>query len=112
MNSTLPDYLKQGTAISDLNLSFNEDQSHATIMDTQLFGAEPPHDWCIYFEKADLARSKSDWQEMLRMRDEVAKITFHSLNQPKKDFSLCLSGIRKVDEALPLSMEIYSADNT
>ena len=42
----------------------------------------------------------------------LLKRAFHSHNQPKKDFSLSLSGIRKVDETLTLSMEIYSADNT
>ncbi len=36
-------------------------------------GLEPPYDWCYYFEKADLAKSKSDWQEMLRLKDEAEK---------------------------------------
>ena len=30
--------------------------------DPDVFGAEPPHQWCYYFEKADLARQMQDWQ--------------------------------------------------
>ena len=111
MDSTLPDYLKRGAALSDLNLSFNEDQSHAAIMDTQIFGAELPHDWCYYFEKADLARSKSDWQEMLRLKDEAGQKGF-SPTQPgeKMIFLYAYLGSAKVYEALALSREIYSAN--
>lgn len=29
--------------------------------DPDIFGEEPPHDWCFYFEKADLAREERDW---------------------------------------------------
>jgi hypothetical protein len=29
------------------------------------FNPEPSHDWCYYFEKADLARQKQDWQTVL-----------------------------------------------
>ena len=30
----------------------------------QIFGAEPPRSWCYYFEKADLARQYSQWNEV------------------------------------------------
>jgi|YNPNPStandDraft_1061719.scaffolds.fasta_scaffold00964_8 hypothetical protein len=36
-----------------------------------LFGSEPPHDWCYYFEKADLARQLGDWREVIRLWDEA-----------------------------------------
>ena len=32
-----------------------------------LFGPDPGHDWCYYFEKADLARQAGDWQEVVRL---------------------------------------------
>jgi hypothetical protein len=34
-----------------------------------LFGQGPPHEWCYYFEKADLARQKKDWQEIIRLAE-------------------------------------------
>ena len=27
----------------------------------ELFGNEPPHNWCYYYEKAELARQNEDW---------------------------------------------------
>jgi hypothetical protein len=111
MDSTLPDYLKRGAAISDLNLSFNEDQSHVAIMDIQLFGAELPHDWCYYFEKADLARSKSDWQEMLRLKDEAGQKGFSPLQPSEKMiFLYAYLGSGNTEKALELSQEISTTD--
>ncbi|NMC78201.1 MAG: hypothetical protein GYA59_02460 [Chloroflexi bacterium] len=28
-----------------------------------IFGSEPPHTWCYYYQKADLARQLGDWQQ-------------------------------------------------
>jgi hypothetical protein len=32
-----------------------------------VFGPEPPHEWCYYYERADLARQRGDWEEVLRL---------------------------------------------
>ncbi|HEY3477200.1 MAG TPA: hypothetical protein VGK56_21470, partial [Anaerolineales bacterium] len=36
-----------------------------------VFGPEPPHEWCYYYEKADLARQRGDWEEVVRLGDEA-----------------------------------------
>ena len=36
-----------------------------------LFGKEPPHDWCYYFEKAELARQIGDWETVAALGDEA-----------------------------------------
>jgi len=36
--------------------------------DAGIFGAEPPHTWCYYFEKADLARQMQDWETVLQLK--------------------------------------------
>ncbi|MEW5869944.1 MAG: hypothetical protein AB1894_11755 [Chloroflexota bacterium] len=38
---------------------------------TQFFGPEPKHDWCYYFEKADLARQAGDWQQVAELGSQV-----------------------------------------
>jgi hypothetical protein len=38
---------------------------------TEIFGAEPEHGWCYYYQKAGLARQRGDWQEVLRLYDEL-----------------------------------------
>lgn len=39
---------------------------------TVVFGPEPPHDWCYYYEKADLARQRGDWDEVLKLGSEAS----------------------------------------
>lgn len=36
-----------------------------------VFGSEPKHGWCYYYQKAGLARQKGDWQEITRLGDEA-----------------------------------------
>lgn len=36
----------------------------------QVFGNEPPHTWCYYFEKADLARQVQDWAAVLKLEKQ------------------------------------------
>ncbi len=36
-----------------------------------LFGPEPEHRWCFYFEKAELARQLGDWAEVARLGDKA-----------------------------------------
>ena len=37
----------------------------------QVFGSEPPHTWCYYFEKADLARQIQDWSTVLKLERQA-----------------------------------------
>ena len=40
---------------------------NAAKPDPGIFGPEPPHTWCYYFEKADLARQLHDWNTVLQL---------------------------------------------
>lgn len=37
----------------------------------QIFGTEPPHTWCYYYQKADLARQLEDWQQAAALGDQA-----------------------------------------
>jgi len=41
-----------------------------------LFGTEPPHTWCYYFQKADLARQFGDWEQVASLGDEAFAIRY------------------------------------
>jgi len=45
-----------------------------------LFGEELPHKWCYYFEKAELARQQDDWNDVVRLGDEVFGIPYYPLD--------------------------------
>jgi hypothetical protein len=36
-----------------------------------IFGSEPPHGWCYYYQKASLARQVGDWEEIGKIYDQV-----------------------------------------
>jgi hypothetical protein len=40
------------------------------------FGPEPPHEWCYYYQKADLARQRGDWDEVIRLGRQAAEQGF------------------------------------
>jgi hypothetical protein len=43
-----------------------------------IFGQEPEHTWCYYFQKASLARQFEDWEEVIRLWDEAEAQGFRS----------------------------------
>lgn len=40
----------------------------------ELFGDEPPQDWCFYYQKVNLARQRADWEEVARLGAEAQKL--------------------------------------
>jgi len=45
--------------------------AEAPIPPAEIFGTEPPHDWCYYYQKASLARQMGDWQEVGKLYDQT-----------------------------------------
>jgi hypothetical protein len=43
----------------------------------EIFGPEPNHDWCYYFQKADLARQRGEWREVAQLGDEARRMGFN-----------------------------------
>lgn len=41
-----------------------------------IFGPEPPHTWCYFFEKADLARQMQDWGTVLSLEKQATEQGF------------------------------------
>ncbi len=49
-------------------------------LDEAIFGAEPAHKWCYYFEKADLALQMGDWAKVAQLGDEALKLGYHPVD--------------------------------
>jgi len=47
---------------------------------TVIFGDEPNHTWCYYYEKADLASQKNEWQTITRLWKEAKQQDFRPRN--------------------------------
>lgn len=50
-----------------------------------VYGSEPPRGWCYYFEKADLARQRKDWDEIVRLGETAFALGDHP-NDPVERF--------------------------
>jgi hypothetical protein len=50
--------------ISNLNQILNENPD-PRVSPESIFGPEPEHTWCYYYEKADLARQFGEWQKII-----------------------------------------------
>lgn len=46
-------------------------------LDPIIFGPEPAHNWCYFFEKAELAVQNEDWGVVLDLAEEVGAQKFH-----------------------------------
>ena len=73
-----------------------------------VYGPEPAHGWCYYFEKADLARQFGDWETVARLGDEAFALSDYP-NNPVERF-VFIEGYAHTgrwDRALELSKVSY-----
>lgn len=45
---------------------------------SSIFGSEPSHGWCYYYQKASLARQKGDWDEVGRLYDQIVQLSLET----------------------------------
>ncbi len=45
----------------------------APVMPASIFGQEPPHNWCYFYTRAELARQQADWQAIVTLGQEAAQ---------------------------------------
>jgi hypothetical protein len=106
-NPELPDLLTGGVPLSDLGL-IEPGPGPAGGPPNSIFGAEPEHSWCYYFEKADLARQTGDWQRVAKLGDQAAKLGF-SPNNPQEwiPFIEGYARVGRWEEAVQKTLHVY-----
>ncbi len=65
-----PDYISEALPLSNVSLIQIDSHSQAAPP-ANIFGRELAHDWCYFFEKADLARQKGDWSEVVNIGEQA-----------------------------------------
>jgi len=50
----------------------------APVPPASIFGSEPVHGWCYYYQKASLARQTGDWEEIGRLYDQVLELNLET----------------------------------
>lgn len=64
-------FLLNAIPLSDPDLI--QTQVSQPLLDETLFGVEPAHGWCYFYEKAELARQQNDWEQVVKLYDQAQK---------------------------------------
>ncbi len=115
LNPYLSPHEREWAAASNLDLI--SDNTSAPLPDPELFGEEPTHGWCYFYEKAELAVQKEDWAKVADVGDQVQELGYQpeqsaSSNSPREwlPFILGYGMINDLDKAFALTQKSYSVD--
>jgi hypothetical protein len=48
----------------------------ARVPPSMVFGPEPVHNWCFYYQKAELALQQKDWVKIVQLQKEVDRLSY------------------------------------
>jgi len=107
----LPGSLRGVLSISDLGKIQREPPTHWNPPES-IFGREPEHGWCYYYEKAELARQYADWSEVIRLMNE-AKAAGFAPSEMKEYLPLLDAYVQtsNIESAFALSLQMRQLSN-
>jgi hypothetical protein len=79
-NYALPPLLALAKSWSNTELITNS-PSNVAKPPLSIFGSEPLHDWCYYFQKAELARQFGKWERVVELGNEAIARKLHPNNK-------------------------------
>lgn len=74
LNKMIPELMRDSARLTRTDLILSAGESGSAVPPSEIFGSEPAHTWCYYFEKADLARQLEDWETVAALGDEAFNI--------------------------------------
>jgi hypothetical protein len=70
----LPDLILEALPYSNLDRIVLEPEREANLP-VNVFGPVPETDWCYFFERADLARQRGDWQQVVALGEQTLNLS-------------------------------------
>ena len=104
-----PDYLDQAIQLSRPELILTEADPPAQLP-LAIFGSEPEHNWCYYFEKAELARQRGAWEEVVRLGDQALALDKKFTKETVPELIPFIEGYARAgqwNKAVKLSLQAY-----
>jgi hypothetical protein len=83
-NLDLPSRTRQVIAYANFD-RIDASEAYDWKPDQSIFGQEPAHTWCYYFQKAALAKQLADWEKVTELFEEAKELGYRSSN-PYEDF--------------------------
>jgi hypothetical protein len=110
-NHLIPDatMMREAAALSSSEWILPSESAHMP----RLFGPEPEHGWCYFFERADLAAQMGDWARVAELGDKAFALDDHP-NDPVERFVFIEGYARNgaVRRAVELSGDSYRVSRT
>jgi hypothetical protein len=104
-----PLYIREATPLSKPELIIpNADPS--AFPPESIFGPEPSHGWCYYFEKADLYAQAENWQKVAELGDKAFKLNRHFTEKTIAEVIPFIRGYAlngNWDKAVTLTIDAY-----
>jgi hypothetical protein len=103
--------ISQALPLSNLeNIVSNPEQP--ALPPANMFGPEPSHDWCYYYEKAELARQIKDWQQVSKLGDQVLQGKLKPADPVELlPFIEGFAHVGRWDDARDLSLQAYKSSS-
>lgn len=80
-------------------------------INNDIFGPEPSHGWCYYYQKIAAAQQLKDWDLVLELWKEASNMGFHS-NHPAEMIPIIQAqlNLKKIEDAVLMSITEYKRD--
>jgi hypothetical protein len=103
-----PKFMAEAIHLSNLDLISNTNTPAYPPL--EIFGPDPEHDWCYYFEKAELARQNRDWMKVAELGDKARALNnrLYEVNAPELlPFIEGYAHLGEWDQAYELTRQAY-----
>lgn len=74
-NQMIPEIDREAAALNNYDRIIPDGKGRAP--DSEIFGHEPAHNWCWYYENVDLSRQRKDWKKAAELSDQAFTISDH-----------------------------------
>ena len=71
LNPALDELMRGAATLSTTAPILPAGDNQGAIPIPEIYGAEPEHTWCYYYEKADLSRQLKDWDQLITLGEEA-----------------------------------------
>ncbi len=93
------------------NINFIKTGANFRTPPAAIFGNEPDHDWCYFYQKASLARQTGDWKTILELYDTAQNNGLHPVDRSEYfPFIEAMVNSGNMDKAKILDQEMVQED--
>jgi hypothetical protein len=113
LGQVYPGLLSEVVHLTNTTHILEKDDTYDLSTLERIFGQEPAHTWCYYYQKAELARQSKQWDRVVKIGQQVDKRGFKSY-APEELFPFIegYTNVGDLDKAKQLTFEAIESTRT